>query len=240
MQKVNLIPIMTSDITPSGECKVSSVDSSNYTQAFKAFDGDITTNWVNKYTSTSKWISYIFPSFTVVNELLFVYNNAKIYWNSVDLYGDNNLLCNISESEGIVIDNNNKQINKSFNNANRYKEYKLVFNSNNGDTANWIYIHTIEMYFNKKNKYLLGQNDQYYTIKSDFYKNGNYEPITQLEGKEILEQSDFETYGIDDLNLLTKTIDTQIINGVNKGNLSNGKLFEIPFNNDFMNISEVR
>lgn len=89
-------------------------------------------------------------------------------------------------------------------------------------------------------KYLLKQNDQYYTPKSEFYKNGNYEPITQLSGKEILEQNDFETYGIDDLNLLTKTIDAQVLNGIDKGSLGRGKLFEIPFSNDFLKCSGVK
>ncbi|EQB3101447.1 cell adhesion protein [Clostridium botulinum] len=89
-------------------------------------------------------------------------------------------------------------------------------------------------------KFLIKQNNQYYTIKSEFYKNGNYESIPELEGKEILTKTDFETYGIDDLNSLTKTIDTQVIDGIDKGNLGNGKLFEISFDNDFMSISEVK
>ncbi|APH20829.1 TPA: LamG-like jellyroll fold domain-containing protein [Clostridium botulinum] len=89
-------------------------------------------------------------------------------------------------------------------------------------------------------RYLLKQNNHYYTIKSDFYKNGNYESIPELEGKEILTKTDFETYGIDDLNLLTKNINTQDIKGTDKGNLGSGKLFEMPFNNDFMSISEVK
>ncbi len=76
-------------------------------------------------------------------------------------------------------------------------------------------------------------------MKSQFYKGGQFQPITELNEKETLIQSDFETYGIDDLNSLTKTIDTQDINGIDKGNLGNGKLFEIPFSNDFLNISEV-
>ncbi|NFM82570.1 cell adhesion protein, partial [Clostridium botulinum] len=68
----------------------------------------------------------------------------------------------------------------------------------------------------------------------------NYESITELEGKEILNQTDFETFGIDDLNLLTETINTQVVNGIDEGNLGNGKLFEIYFSNDFMSISEVK
>ncbi|AVP64193.1 hypothetical protein [Clostridium sporogenes] len=80
-------------------------------------------------------------------------------------------------------------------------------------------------------KYLIKQNNQYYTIKSEFYKNGNYKSIAELEGKEILTEHDFETYGIDDLNLLTKTMDTQDVKGTDKGSLGNGKYFEIILNN---------
>ncbi|MCS4466727.1 discoidin domain-containing protein [Clostridium botulinum] len=74
---------------------------------------------------------------------------------------------------------------------------------------------------------MLKQNQNYYTIKSEFYKNNNYKPITELEGKEVLTQNNFETYGIDDLNLLTKTIDTRVINGIDKGRLGSGKYFEV-------------
>lgn len=90
------------------------------------------------------------------------------------------------------------------------------------------------------NKFLLKQNNQYYTLKSEFYKNDTYEPIKELQGKESLTQSDFETYGIDDLNLLTKSIDTQVINGIDKGSLGSGKYFEIPFGNDFLGMSGVK
>ncbi|MBE6060760.1 MAG: hypothetical protein E7215_11395 [Clostridium sulfidigenes] len=82
------------------------------------------------------------------------------------------------------------------------------------------------------NKYLIKQKSNYYTIKSEFYKNGNYEPITELEGKEIFTETDFQVYGIDDLNLLTKTIDIQVINGIDKGSIGGGKYFEISLNNE--------
>ncbi|NFV12667.1 hypothetical protein FDG09_06940 [Clostridium sporogenes] len=89
-------------------------------------------------------------------------------------------------------------------------------------------------------KYLLKQNDQYYTIKSEVYKNSNYKSIAELEGKEILTEHDFETYGIDDLNFLTKTIDTQVVAGIDKGSLDSGRYFSINIANDFINISEVK
>ncbi|HIG0355236.1 MULTISPECIES: hypothetical protein [Clostridium] len=79
--------------------------------------------------------------------------------------------------------------------------------------------------------YLLKQNKQYYTIKSEFYKNGEYKSITELEGNEILTKTDFETYGIYDLDLLAQTIDTQVVNGIDKGSLGSGKYFEIELNN---------
>ncbi len=50
-------------------------------------------------------------------------------------------------------------------------------------------------------------------------------------------QADFETYGIDDLNLLTKVIDTQVINGIDRGGLDSGKYFEFGLNNDIKKIS---
>lgn len=119
------------------------------------------------------------------------------------------------------------------NNSNSSK-YGMVFDAVDIDQNEELKQYNPNLY-----KYLIKQNNQYYTIKSDFYKNGNYEFITELEGKEILTQADFETYGIDDLNLLTKTIDTQVVKGINKGNLGVGKYFEMSFGNDFININEV-
>lgn len=123
---------------------------------------------------------------------------------------------------------------------------RFGFGNGNTSTSDDIYIYYFYYNLNfDKDKldelkyYLLEQNNKYYTIKSEFYKNGNYKSITELEGKEILTENDFETYGIDDLNSLTKTIDTQDVKGTDKGSLGNGKLFEIPFSNDFLNISEV-
>ncbi|MBU3155195.1 hypothetical protein [Clostridium estertheticum] len=51
-------------------------------------------------------------------------------------------------------------------------------------------------------KYLLKQNYQFYTIKSDQYKNGKFEPLAII----IPTSQDYETYGFDDLNLPTQTM----------------------------------
>ena len=92
----------------------------------------------------------------------------------------------------------------------------------------------------KPNKFLIKQNHQYLTIKSEFYKNGNYVPIADLQEKEILTKNDFETYGIDDLNPLTKNMDTQYIKGTDKGNLGNGKLFELNLDSEFLSINMMK
>lgn len=123
---------------------------------------------------------------------------------------------------------------------------RLGFGNGSTSTSDDIYINYFYYNLNfDKDKldelkyYLLKQNNQYYTIKSEFYKNGNYESITELEGKEILNQTDFETFGIDDLNLLTKTIDTEVANGIDKGSLKSGKYFEIKLNNNFKKINDI-
>ncbi|HDK7138318.1 TPA: hypothetical protein PTV74_002186 [Clostridium botulinum] len=116
-----------------------------------------------------------------------------------------------------------------------FKEYSVeIYIEKQDNEYGWFDLDAIDIdengilkpYNPSLNKFLLKQNNQYYTIKSEFYKNSNYEPIADLQKKEILTQTDFETYGIDDLNLLTKTVDTQNINGTDKGRLGNGKLFE--------------
>lgn len=78
-------------------------------------------------------------------------------------------------------------------------------------------------------KYLLKQKNQYYTLKSEFYKNGNYKPIKELEGKEILTQNNFETYGIEDLSLLTQDIEIEeeTFKPKNKLKLINNGKFDI-------------
>ncbi|WP_225897400.1 hypothetical protein [Clostridium botulinum] len=165
-------------------------------------------------------------------EVLFTFDDTK----NMNLF-INNFISPINIKNGSPeIYNTNSSFVIGYNSATTKEEYTDRYKG----TVQSIEIYNDVIEFKIPPKYLIGQNNQYYTIKSEFYKNGNYKSITELEGKEILTQNDFETYGIDDLNSLTKTVDTQDINGIDKGNLGNGKLFEIPFGNDFMSISEVK
>ncbi|EES49643.1 hypothetical protein NE172_02165 [Clostridium botulinum] len=54
-------------------------------------------------------------------------------------------------------------------------------------------------------KYLIKQNNQYYTIKPENYSNGKFTPLS-LTGGDKPNASDYETYGFDDVNLLTQNM----------------------------------
>jgi hypothetical protein len=55
----------------------------------------------------------------------------------------------------------------------------------------------------KSYKFLLKQNNQYYTIKSEHYQNSQFQPLT-LEGGEQPNENDYESFGFNDVNdLLT-------------------------------------
>ncbi|MEY8547367.1 hypothetical protein AALD26_15075 [Clostridium sporogenes] len=170
---------------------------------------------------------------------------------------DNNNSSDILFKNCLFINKNSKNFINSFTNANNIKIEDCGFNTLLPPDCNKINCKENVIVKNAYNindeigvyyglykwstlYYLLKQNSNYYTLKCEFYKKDIYESIRELEGKEILTQKDFKIYGIDDLNLLTKTIDTQVINGVDKGNLGNGGLFEISFSNDFMSINEVK
>ena len=48
-------------------------------------------------------------------------------------------------------------------------------------------------------EFLIKQNNQYYTIKPEYYQNGQFQPLT-LEGGEQPNEADYESFGFDDVN----------------------------------------
>ncbi|MFV3011828.1 discoidin domain-containing protein [Clostridium botulinum] len=242
----NLIPKMTNNMTPSGECKSSSLYDNNY-QAYKAFDKDnsnyycwytdsLNYGWIYyKFTDTKQIEKYTITSRNVINTGLPM--GSPKNWT---FEGSNNGI------DWVILDtrmneinwNNNEKREYYFKNNVKYLFYRLNISSSNNIKE--LGIGEIEMMERiSTNKFLLKQNNQYYTIKSEFYKNSNYESITELKEKEILTQTDFETYGIDDLNLLTKPINIEVANGIDKGSLKSGKYFEIKLNNNFKKINDI-
>lgn len=64
LDNVNAIPIMTSDVLPSGSVNQSSIQATNY--GWNAFDKNTTSGWLT--TGTSGWISYEFPSSKIIGK----------------------------------------------------------------------------------------------------------------------------------------------------------------------------
>ena len=54
-------------------------------------------------------------------------------------------------------------------------------------------------------KFLIKQNNQYYTIKSEHYQNGQFQPLT-LEGGTTPNENDYESFGFEYVNDLLKPI----------------------------------
>ncbi|WP_434290330.1 hypothetical protein [Clostridium botulinum] len=206
-----------------------------------SYIGDwIHTNYASYYKTTASYVQ-------TNGELRFNFTGDKIR-----IIGQSNSTSNdYSENVKIIIDNviyilNGKigsgtQILQFEKQNLRYKEHHIkIINTENKeydfDAIDIDKNGELKPYNPNLYKYLIKQNNNHYTIKSEFYKNGNYESITELDGKEILNQTDFQAYGIDNLNSLTKIIDTQIVSGIDKGALDNGKLFEFSLNNEIEKI----
>ena len=67
-----------------------------------------------------------------------------------------------------------------------------------------------EWYIEARIKFLIKQNNQYYTIKSMYYNNGNFKPLT-LEGVTLPTKNDYENFGFENIDVLTKemTVDVE-------------------------------
>ena len=88
------------------------------------------------------------------------------------------------------------------------------------------------------NEFLLKQNNQYYTIKPEFYSGGKFQPLT-LEGGEQPNEIDYENFGFDDANDLLVPQDTKVIQGIDKGELGGGKYFEVELDNEMKKINNI-
>ena len=62
-----LVPTMTSNTTPSGECITSGIYSAGF-EAYKVFDGNDSTKWAAD-GKTNKWVGYVFPNATKVGKV---------------------------------------------------------------------------------------------------------------------------------------------------------------------------
>lgn len=70
------------------------------------------------------------------------------------------------------------------------------------------------------NKFLIKQEEKYYTLKSEYYSNGKFTPLT-LSGGTVPNQQDYNNFGFDSISLFTSsmTINTETFIPINKFNL---------------------
>lgn len=156
-----LVPVMTSNTTPSGVVSRSSVvDNTGTFESWKAFDRDDSTYWITLDVASAivdygDWIQYQFTEPTMVNKLSFIagasYTVTKKYkiqgsnngtdWT--DLYNDTYTL-NGSTSPTV---HDKKTINACFNNSTAYTYYRVRYDSLYAHSVPYsINIYTIQFY----------------------------------------------------------------------------------------------
>jgi len=86
--------------------------------------------------------------------------------------------------------------------------------------------------------FLIKQNNQYYTIKPEFYQNGQFQSLT-LEGGEQPNENDYENFGFDDLNDLLIPQNKKTVQGIDKGELGEGKCFEVSLDNGIKKVNNI-
>lgn len=90
-------------------------------------------------------------------------------------------------------------------------------------------------------KFLIKQNNKYFSVKPEFYKNGQYQTLT-LDGDMVPNDNDFINNGFDDLDDLCKEISVE--NNIikvksNASNYEEGKLFSFNIDSEFKNINNI-
>lgn len=202
----NLIPVMTSNNAPSGLVASSPIWNGRY--PWQAFNHG-TTYSINTDGWTgaggNSWISYTFPNLTRINKIeIFNIMSASGYdnWSHISIYGDDiNLIATFSRADLSTIAIQTPQYvlyTLEFDNLKNYNKYTLKF-----DNSNYTYIYEIKMYSKLLGKYLIIEDNKYYSIKdTKLTLLGTPTDDTQKEQW-------FNDYGVDDLKaaLLTPQSD---------------------------------
>ncbi|CAB1242776.1 hypothetical protein CLOSBL3_10561 [Clostridiaceae bacterium BL-3] len=192
----NLIPAMTSDTTPLGTVSASNYWGSRY--PWHAFNHgmtyDIETDtWTGN--GAGAWISYAFSNLARINKIeIFnaIVTNGNDNWSHVSVYGDDtNLIASFSRTDLSLTKIQTSQYilyTLELDNLIKYKKYTLKF-----DNTTFTYIYEIKMYSALLNKYLIRQNNQYYSIKNSM--------LTELgiPADDTQKEEWFNTYGVDGL-----------------------------------------
>ena len=119
-----LVPTMTSDTTPSGECFRNGVSNNHY--AYHAFDNDINTRWQGTDRVVPAWIGYTFTEPKIINRVKIIYirsKTIKIQASNDGFVNDINDLTDVITTD--AIEDNTFTLDISFNNSKAYLSYRL-------------------------------------------------------------------------------------------------------------------
>ncbi|MBU3185673.1 hypothetical protein [Clostridium estertheticum] len=227
----NLIPIMTSNTTPSGVASASSTWGSLGTAEWNAFsDKGGAQGWLTSRGNLSGWLCYKFDYPTLIKKYVMTASNSEgpRVWFFEGSNDNNNYTVLDQQSVGINAWTTGA-IEFSINNNNHYLYYRIRVLTNEGGVL-YLGIRRLQMMGTTNNKHLIKQNAQHYTINSEFYNNTthNFTPLI-LTGGDKPNLADYGTFGFDDVNLLannmTKGTDTFKI--IDKLRTQLGEKFEI-------------
>ncbi|NOH14887.1 discoidin domain-containing protein [Clostridium cochlearium] len=183
-------------------------------------------------------------------------NDARLYYNNEAYSRGSNYNTGDILGIGINIDDKkvayykNGELNFEFNLENVPEE--LFIEVGTGGDARTIAtllttVNEMKYYKNVKDIYkpwdrndyfLIKQNNEYYSIKPEYYVNGKIHHL-KLEGGEHPSEADYESFGFDDVNSLLTTQTIKLIEGVDKGCLGKGKYFELGLDNEIKKIINI-
>lgn len=175
-------PTMTSNTTPSGVASASSVIGVD-NEPYKVFDDmDDTYGWATSSGTTTGWLSYDFEkSMTIIRYTILPINNSNILDSAPKDWtfeGFDGVSWTVLDTQTNITNwNISTKKEFSFANKNSYNVYRINITANNGNT-------------------------QYVTIgEMEFISSDSWETATTTTPTD----TDFETYGMDDLGVITQT-----------------------------------
>lgn len=140
----NPIPVMTSNITPSGVASASTITSG--LDAYKAFDGATNTGWSAATSTTTGWLKYQFPTpkiimkYTILDFGL-IARNPKSWTFEGSNDGTTWIVLDTQSNATWTLGVKNEYL---INNSNAYIYYRINITANNGD-ATYLQIGELQM-----------------------------------------------------------------------------------------------
>jgi len=122
-----LVPVMTSNTTPSGIASASS-EASTTRQAWKGFAGESANGWMPSESSYPAWIQYKFDAPTLATNLKALYKNdsGTSYTQKVEISASNDGTNWTTFATNVLLNSNNAYTDISFTNDNEYLYYRMT------------------------------------------------------------------------------------------------------------------